>query len=190
MLLPDPLRRALGLLLLLPVLLLAGCTPSYWRGITQTSQVNSTVVTSGKVLWTGETAADDKGVFSTRWNISRTPPRLSLALLDRSVGVDLEFIVVEYLTPVGDSPVGTGIADLEPIIFPYIAHITPESPLVLTLPEILSIELVNASDPNNLNSELIDLDIDARLAFWGRNKLGQRIIWRTVVPISIEVVRL
>jgi hypothetical protein len=191
MLLPERLERALRLfLILVPVLLLSGCTASYWRTLLQTSQVTSVVTSNGKIVWTGETTADDSGVFTTTWSVSRTPPVIALSLVEGSAALDLEYLYVEYLSPVGDDPRGTGIGGLDYIVFPYIAHLLTEESLNLSLPEILTSELVDAADPNNADSELYDYDVDARITFYGRNKLGQRIIWKTVVPIGIDVVRL
>lgn len=186
----DRLKRPLGLLLLIAALFLSGCTASYWRTLILASQVTSQVTTNGKIVWTSQTTADDSGVFTTTWTVARTAPVVTLGLLEGSTGVDIEVLTVEYLSPVGLSAGGTGIPGLDFIRFPYVAQILPDQPLRLALPEILTSELVNASDPNNADSELYDLDLDARITFTARNKLGQRITWKTVVPIGIEVVRL
>lgn len=187
----DRLRRVLSLLLILvPVLFLSGCTASYWRTLILASQVNSHVAATGKIVWSGETTADDSGVFTTTWTVRRTPPTIALSLAEGSVGVDIEVITVEYLSPAGLSPAGTGIPGIPTIRFPYVAYVSPDQPLNLSLPEILTTELVDAADPNNAESELFDRDVDARVTFTARNRLGQRITWRTIVPIGIDVVRL
>lgn len=173
------------ILLLATVLLATGCTASYWRGLLNTSGIQGAVTTKGRLVW--KLIEQEDG--STRPQVTKTSPVLQVSLIQGSSPVDLQTAVVEYYSPVGDIENGemTYIDGVDTAVMPYLARLQNETPVAFNLGQIITNQLVDASNPERGNNRLQDIDVQAKVTFQGRNQFGSSVSWQITVPISIEV---
>ncbi len=174
----------LATLLLASMLLATGCTASYWRGLLNTSGIDGTVTTKGKIAWK-QTEQDDGSVI---YEVSKTAPVLSVALIPGSSPVDLQMAKVDYYSPVGDFENGEllFIDGVDTAIMPFLARLQGETPVSLNLGQIITSQLVDATNPDS-GSKIPEIDVQANVTFQGRNQFGSTITWQITVPISVEV---
>jgi hypothetical protein len=173
--------RQLNLLtLLLATLLLAtGCTNSYWTSLLKTSEIQGAVVTKGKISWKAE--VNDEG--NTVYLATKTAPVLSVSLIPGSSPVDLEAAVVEYFSPQGEGG-KPAYVNVDDAAMPYRARLLAETPSELVLGQIITRQLVDATNPSN-GTRISDIDVEAVVTFQGFNQFRDRVTWKISVPITI-----
>lgn len=170
------LRGLLGAALLAGVTMVpTGCTPSYWATLAQTSEVIPVVTTPGRVEWKFNQT-------DGAWSFTRISPVVQLSLTEGSSPVDIRSVSVSYITPFNQGASGVNTAQF----FNFASTIQPKVPLSLPLIEIITQELINASDRTNGQAPVGQLDVLAVVQFSGRNKLAQTISWQVNVPITFS----
>ncbi len=167
-------------LLLATILLATGCSNSYWTSLLKTSEIQGTVVTKGKIAWKAE--VNDEG--NTVYLATKTAPVLSVSLIPGSSPVDLEAAVVEYFSPQGEGgkPAYINVPDAA---MPYRARLLAETPSELVLGQIITRQLVDATDPGKGAASISDIDVEAVVTFQGFNQFRDRVTWKISVPITI-----
>jgi len=169
-------------LLIAMVLLATGCTPSYWTSFFKTSGIQGTVTTKGKIVW--EKVEQDDG--SMIYQVTKTPPVLSVSLIPGSSPVDLQNLEVIYFTPLGAEGGGMATIDDFYALMPYATRLQPESTTTLTLGQIITNQLIDLTNPDAGN-RIPEIDIEAVATFRGRDQLGNTTSWQVSIPIAIEV---
>lgn len=160
--------------LLTAATLTTSCSPSYWNTLFNTSEAVASVSSAGKVEWKFDKT-------NTVWSSTRKAPVVQVSLTPGSSPVEIQQIAAQYVTPFNSE--ATGRAG-----FSYAATIQPNTPLNLTLSELITQDLLNASSPKNGDPPIGQIDVNAFVQFQGRNKLGQSIRWSVSVPISFSYV--
>ncbi|GEM_PF-4346671 len=169
----------IGGMIALGVLPLAtGCSASYWRQLTQTSQPEATVTQRGKLTWTGKTV--DSAVVYT---VERTPPVVEIKLMPNSANLNLEVMQIQIVSPID----GAGFEQINDLQVNFFQQIPNDKPLSLELGQILTGELATATNPGG-TAPLTDTTLLAQATFVGRGALGESIRWSVTIPIDIEVI--
>lgn len=169
-------------LLIAMVLLATGCTGSYWTSFFRTSGIQGTVTTKGKLTWKQEEQEDGSVIYK----VTKTAPVLSVSLIPGSSPVDLQSLEVAYYSPLGGEEGGLGTIDDLYAALPFTTRLQGETPVTLTLGQVITNQLVDLTNPDASN-KIPEIDVEAVATFRGRDQLGNSATWQISVPISIEV---
>lgn len=164
------------------LLAVTGCSNSYWTSLLKTSELQGVVTTKGKISWKPEVNEEGQTV-----NVAtKTSPVLDVSLIPGSSPVDLEAIRVEYFSPQGDPESRkNAYINVDDAYMPYRARIQAGDPSQLVMGQIITKQLVDATEPNRTGS-IPDIDVEAVVTFSGFNQFRDKISWKISVPITIE----